>query len=128
MLLLPAHKTSEDQVAQDEKKEFRDALANKNETSEKDDFLRDRAITIMALDDKCPVGGAAAKLKEDGFNNPVDVDMCEEVGEKTFRPGTKMREDVFMTRYTQDQRKNECEEGGQVQPQEQQDGDLLPDL
>ena len=59
----------------------------------------------MALDDKCPVGGAAAKLKEDDFNNPVYVDMCEEVGEKTFRPGTKMREDVFMTRYTQDQRK-----------------------
>ena len=104
MLLLPAHKTSEDQVAQDEKKEFRDALANKNDTCEKVDFLRDRAITIMALVHKCPVGGAAAQLKEDDFNNPVYVDMCEEVGEKTFRPGTKMREDVFMTRYTQAQR------------------------
>ena len=55
----------------------------------------------MILNDK----GFDGRIYENDYNNPTYVDLIEEVGEKSYRLGTKMREDIFLLRYTAEQRK-----------------------
>ena len=55
----------------------------------------------MILNDK----GFDGRIYENDYNNPTYVDLIEEVGEKSYRLGTEMREDIFLLRYTAEQRK-----------------------
>ena len=85
------------------KKQFRQTIdANGDgENAEKKQFLKDRGVTVMVLHEK----GDKVQVREGDYNNPIYVDMVEEIGEKTYRAGTKMREDVYLLRYTPEQRK-----------------------
>ena len=80
------------------KKEFK-AFVSVEET--KKIWKKDRGVTIIILNDK----GFDGRIYENDYNNPTYVDLIEEVGEKSYRLGTEMREDIFLLRYTAEQRK-----------------------
>ena len=80
------------------KKEWKEYMANEEF---KEQFVKDRAITVLTLFNR----GMDCRIGENDYNNSTFVDMVEAAGERTWRGGVKMREDVFMKQYSAEQRK-----------------------
>ena len=78
-----------------ERKEFMDDEENKKR------FQKDRAVTVLTLHNR----GMDCRIGEADYNNSTFVSMVEAAGERTWRGGVKMREDVFMKQYSAEQRK-----------------------